>query len=124
MAKLSINRVTLIGDLSDTPDYRVTPNGTPVTSATLVTTESWSDHNDQPQQRKQCHQLVFWRTNAQSAKQDLTPGSQVFVEGRLQTRSWEDRRGLKRYVTEVIVQEFLILDQLEVQDVVSDSAAS
>jgi single-strand DNA-binding protein len=118
MAKLSINRVTLIGDLSDTPDYRVTPNGTPVTSATLVTTESWEDRNDQPQERKQWHQLVFWRTNAQSAKEDLILGSQVFVEGRLQTRSWEDRRGLKRYVTEVIVLEFLILDQPEVQDAV------
>ena len=117
MNKISVNRVTLIGNVSEDPDYRMTPNGTPVTSAILVTTDSWTDRNDQPRERRHWHRLVFWRASAQTAKDELVEGTQLYIEGRLQTRSWDDRSGTKREVTEVVVMDFSVLDHLATEAV-------
>ena len=105
-----LNKCLLIGHLGADPEVRFTPNGTAVADARLATSQIWKDKGGQPQERTEWHRLVFWRRLAEIAGQYLRRGSQVYVEGQLTTRSWEDESGQKRQVTEVVVGNLQLLD--------------
>jgi single-strand DNA-binding protein len=105
-----INKVILVGNLGRDPEVRSTPSGQPVATFTLATSRRWKDKNGQRQEQTEWHTVVCWGRQAEVAGQYLTKGKQVYVEGRLQTRSWDDRNsGEKRYKTEVICENFQML---------------
>jgi single-strand DNA-binding protein len=106
----SLNRVLLIGNLGQDPEKRFTPSGQPVTTFSIATTERWKDRTSgQQQERTEWHRIVVWGQQAENCAQYLSKGRPVFVEGRLQTRQWEDKEGAKRTTTEVIAQRVLFL---------------
>ena len=106
-----VNKVILIGNLGSDPEVRYTPDGVPVANVNLATTESWNDRNTgERQERTEWHRLVLWRRQAEVAQQYLKKGSRIYVEGKLQTRSWDDQSGQKRYTTEVVVFDMQMLD--------------
>ena len=106
-----INKVILIGNLGSDPEVRYTPDGAPVANVNLATSESWNDRNTgERQERTEWHRLVLWRKLAEIASQYLKKGSRIYVEGKLQTRSWDDQSGQKRYTTEVVVNDMQMLD--------------
>jgi single-strand DNA-binding protein len=105
-----VNKVILIGNLGRDPEVRSTPSGQPVASFTLATSRRWKDKNGQKQEQTEWHQIVVWGKQAEIAGQYLTKGKQVYIEGRLQTRSWDDRQtGEKKYRTEVVCDTFQML---------------
>jgi single-strand DNA-binding protein len=105
-----INKVILVGNLGRDPEVRTTPSGQPVATFTLATSRKWKDRNGQRQEQTEWHTIVCWGRQAEVAGQYLTKGKQIFVEGRLQTRSWDDRNtGEKRYKTEVVCDNFQML---------------
>jgi single-strand DNA-binding protein len=105
-----VNKVILIGNLGRDPEVRSTPSGQPVASFTLATSRRWRDKSGQKQEQTEWHQIVVWGKQAEIAGQYLTKGKQIYLEGRLQTRSWDDRQsGEKRYRTEVICENFQML---------------
>ena len=107
-----VNKVILIGNLGRDPEVRSTPSGQPVASFTLATSRRWKDKNGQRQEQTEWHQIVVWGKQAEIAGQYLTKGKQVYIEGRLQTRSWDDRQtGEKKYRTEVVCDTFQMLGQ-------------
>ena len=106
-----VNKVILIGNLGSDPEVRYTPDGAPVANFSLATSESWNDRNTgERQERTEWHRLVLWRKLAEIASQYLKKGSRIYVEGKLQTRSWDDQSGQKRYTTEVVVNDMQMLD--------------
>lgn len=105
-----VNKVILIGNLGGDPEVRYTPSGAAVVNVNLATNESWTDRSGERQERTEWHRLVLWSKLAEIAGQYLRKGSKVFVEGRLQTRSWDDQGGQKRYTTEVVVNDLQMLD--------------
>ena len=105
-----VNKVILIGNLGSDPEVRYTPDGVPVANFSLATNESWNDKDGQRQERTEWHRLVLWRRQAEVAQQYLKKGSKIYVEGRLQTRSWDDQSGQKRYTTEIVVNDMQMLD--------------
>jgi single-strand DNA-binding protein len=106
----SLNKVTLIGHLGSDPEKKYTGSGIPVVSLSLATTERWKDDNGQAQEQTEWHRLVFWRGLADLVDEYLHKGSRVYVEGKLQTRQWEDQEGRNRYSTEVVCRELKFLD--------------
>ena len=106
-----VNKVILIGNLGSDPEVRYTPNGAPVANFSLATSESWNDRNTgERQERTEWHRLVLWRKLAEIAGQYLKKGARIYVEGKLQTRSWDDQSGQKRYTTEIVVNDMQMLD--------------
>ena len=106
-----VNKVILIGNLGSDPEVRYTPNGAPVANFSLATNESWNDRNTgERQERTEWHRLVVWSKLAEIAGQYLKKGAKIYVEGRLQTRSWDDQSGQKRYTTEIVVNDMQMLD--------------
>ena len=110
MSKGSINKVMLIGNLGSDPELRFTPSGVQVANFSLATTESWTDKSGERQERAEWHRIVLWRRLAEVAGQYLKKGSKIYIEGKLQTRSWEDQNGQKRYTTEVVGNSMEMLD--------------
>ncbi|MFQ5767029.1 MAG: single-stranded DNA-binding protein [Acidobacteriota bacterium] len=106
-----VNKVILIGNLGRDPELRYTQNQTPVCNFTLATNEVWVDKSGQKQERTEWHKVVVWGRQGEQVSKYLKKGSQVFVEGSLNTRSWEDKDGQKRYVTEVKAQNVRFLDR-------------
>jgi len=107
-----VNKVILVGNLGRDPQVRTTPSGQPVADFTLATNRKWKDKNGQRQEQTEWHSIVCWGRQAEVAGQYLTKGKQIYVEGRLQTRSWDDKQtGEKRYKTEVICENFQMLGQ-------------
>lgn len=106
----SVNKVILIGNLGADPEIRFTPNGAQVVSVNLATSEVWTDKSGERRERTEWHRLVLWRRLAEIAGQYLRKGSKVYVEGKLQTRTWDDPKGQRHYVTEVVVNELQMLD--------------
>jgi single-strand DNA-binding protein len=104
-----INKVILIGNLGQDPELRYTPSGAAVANFSVATNETWNDKEGNTQERTEWHRIVAWRRLAEICGEYLKKGSQVYIEGRLQTRSWEDKDGVKRYVTEVIARELQML---------------
>lgn len=104
-----VNKVILIGNLGRDPEVRYTKSGTSVATLNVATSESWTDQNGQKQERTEWHRVVAWSKLADIAKEYLTKGNQVYIEGKLQTRSWDDRDGNKRYTTEVKADQMVML---------------
>ncbi|HEX5760756.1 MAG TPA: single-stranded DNA-binding protein [Thermoanaerobaculia bacterium] len=105
-----LNKVLLIGNLGRDPEVRSTPSGQPVASFTLATNRRWRDKSGAKQEQTEWHNIVVWGRQAEIAGQYLTKGKQIYVEGRLQTRSWEDRQsGEKKYRTEIVCDNFQML---------------
>lgn len=110
MAKGTVNKVILIGRLGKDPDIRYTPGGSAVANFNIATDRSYKDKNGEWQNETEWHRVVAWTYNAEKAKEYLKKGHRVYVEGRLQTRSWEDQNGQKKYTTEVVVQNMELLE--------------
>ena len=108
-----VNKVILIGNVGGDPETRYLPNGNAVTNITLATTDSWKDkQTGQPQERTEWHRVVFFGKLAEIAGQYLNKGSQVYVEGRLQTRKWQGQDGQDRYTTEIVVDQGGVMQML------------
>jgi len=105
-----LNKVMLIGHLGRDPDMRYTPSGQPVTSFSLAASRSWVTANGDRREATEWFNVVTWRNLAEICKQHLTKNSRVYIEGRLQTRSWEDGNGQRHYRTEVVADEMIMLD--------------
>lgn len=106
----SVNKVILIGNLGKDPDVRYMPSGKAVANVTIATNESWKDRNTgEKQERTEWHKVVFYSPLAEIIGQYLRKGSSVFVEGRLQTKKWQDKSGQDRYTTEIIANEMKML---------------
>jgi len=110
MAKGTINKVILIGNLGSDPEVKTTPSGVQVANFSLATSESWTDKTSgEKTEKAEWHRLVLWRRLAEVAGQYLKKGAKIYIEGKLETRSWEDKEGQKRYTTEVIVDKLEML---------------
>ncbi len=100
---MSVNKVILIGRLGNDPELRYTPSGAAVCNFSLATSEVWNDKNSgQKNERTEWHRVVVWGKQAEHCNNYLSKGRQAYIEGRLQTRSWEDKDGVKKYTTEII----------------------
>lgn len=106
---MSVNKVILIGRLGKDPDVRYMTNGEAVANVSLATSERWKDKTGEQHEKTEWHNLVFYRRLAEIAGEYLKKGSQIFVEGKLQTRKWQDKEGKDRYITEIIVNEMTML---------------
>ena len=106
---MSVNKVILVGRLGQDPELKYTPSGSAVCNFSLATSESWSDKSGQKQERTEWHRVVVWSKLAELCNQYLAKGRQAYVEGRLQTRSWDDKTGNKRYTTEVLASTIQFL---------------
>ena len=96
-----VNKAILVGNLGRDPELRHTPNGQAVVNFTLATSETWTDKSGERQERTEWHRIVVWGKTAEMCNQYLSKGRTVYVEGRIQTREWEDKDGNKRYTTEI-----------------------
>lgn len=106
-----VNKVILIGNLGADPEVRYMSNGGAVCNITLATSESWKDKNTgEQQERTEWHRIVFYRRLAEIVGEYLKKGSKIYVEGKLQTRKWQDKNGQDRYTTEIIANEMQMLD--------------
>jgi single-strand DNA-binding protein len=112
---MSVNKVLLIGRLGNNPEIRYTNTGTAVANFNLATSENWNDKNGQRQERTEWHRVVVWGKLAELCEKYLSKGRQCFVEGRLQTRSWDDKDGNKRYTTEVVASTIQFLGSANAQ---------
>ena len=106
----SLNKVMLIGNLGADPEIKYTPNGTAVANLRLATSENRKNKEGEWEERTEWHRVVVYGRQAEVAKDYLRKGSKVYVEGRIETRSWDDQDGQKRYMTDIVVNEFFILD--------------
>src|SRR5215203_6346190 len=97
----SVNKVILVGNLGRDAELRYTPGGAPVATLNMATTEVWNDKGGQKQEKTEWHRIVLWGKTAESLNEYLVKGKQIYVEGRLQTRQWDDKDGNKRYTTEI-----------------------
>ena len=104
-----VNKVILVGNLGRDPETRYTKDGTPVSHFTLATSESWKDQQGQRQEKTEWHRLVAFGKLAEIVKEYLTKGKQIYVEGRLQTNSWDDKDGNKRSTTEIRMDQMIML---------------
>jgi len=101
---MSVNKVIILGRLGQDPELKYTPGGMAVCNFTVATSESWADKAGQKQERTEWHRIVVWGKLAELCNQYLTKGRQAFIEGSLQTRSWDDKNGGKRYTTEIVAK--------------------
>jgi|SRR5689334_1614332 single-strand DNA-binding protein len=105
----SVNKVILVGNLGRDAELRYTPGGAAVATLNLATTEMWNDKAGQRQEKTEWHRVVLWGKTAESLAEYLTKGKQIYVEGRLQTRQWDDKDGNKRYTTEIRSDRVVLL---------------
>ena len=111
MAGKSLNKATLIGNLGKDPEVSYTASGVAVAKFSIATNERWKDAEGNVQERTEWHNIVAWRKLAEICGQYLKKGSKVYLEGKLQTRSWDDKNtGVKRYSTELIADDMIMLD--------------
>ena len=109
MQKGSLNKVLLIGHLGADPESRFTTSGSAVTNFTIATNESWRSAEGDTKEKTEWHRVVLFGKMAETAAEYMKKGQLVFVEGRLQTRSWEDKDKVKRYTTEILCDTFTML---------------
>ena len=105
----SVNKVILVGNLGRDVELRYTPGGTAVATLNMATTDVWNDKAGQRQEKTEWHRVVLWGKTAETLAEYLVKGRQIYVEGRLQTRQWDDRDGNKRYTTEVRSDRVVLL---------------
>jgi single-strand DNA-binding protein len=109
----SVNKVILVGNLGRDPEIRYLPSGQAVTNFTLATNDRWTDREGKPQERTEWHRIVVWGKQAENCANFLSKGRPVYIEGRLQTREWEDKEGQKRHTTEIVAQTVQFLGPRE-----------
>jgi single-strand DNA-binding protein len=105
----SVNKVILVGNLGRDSELRYTPGGAAVATLNMATTEVWNDKQGQKQEKTEWHRIIVWGKQAESLQEYLTKGKQIYVEGRLQTRQWDDKDGNKRYTTEIKADRITLL---------------
>jgi len=105
----SVNKVILVGNLGRDAELRYTPGGAAVATINMATTEVWNDKAGQKQEKTEWHRVVLWGKQAESLAEYLVKGKQIYVEGRLQTRQWDDKDGNKRYTTEIRGDKIVLL---------------
>ncbi len=105
----SVNKVILVGNLGRDAELRFTASGAAVSTLNLATTEVWNDKQGQRQEKTEWHRIVLWGKQAESLQEYLVKGKQIYVEGRLQTRQWDDKEGNKRYTTEIKADRITLL---------------
>jgi single-strand DNA-binding protein len=106
----SVNKVILVGNLGRDAELRYTPGGAPVATLNMATTEVWNDKTSgQKQEKTEWHRIVLWGKSAESLSEYLTKGKQIYVEGRLQTRKWQDKDGHDKYTTEIRGDRIVLL---------------
>lgn len=124
MAK-SLNKVMLIGNLGKDPELRYTTSGVAVASFTLATNESWKDQDGNTQERTEWHNIVAWRKLAEICGEWLKKGNKVYIEGRIQTRSYDDKNtGQKRYITEIVADDMIMLGSVGGGRAAADTGAA
>lgn len=106
---MGVNKVILVGNLGRDAELRYTPGGAAVATINMATTEVWNDKSGQRQEKTEWHRVVNWGKSAESLNEYLTKGKQIYVEGRLQTRQWDDKDGNKRYTTEIRADRIVLL---------------
>ena len=106
---MSVNKVILVGNLGKDPELRYTASGTAVANFSLATTEKYKDRDGNSQEKTEWHNIVVWRQLAEICGKYLTKGKQIYIEGKIQTRSYDDRDGNKRYITEIVVDQMQML---------------
>ena len=106
---MGVNKVILVGNLGANPEVRFTQGGQPVANLRLATTERWTDRNGQKQEATEWHRVVLFGRQAEVAQQYLTKGRQVYIEGRIRTRQWQDQQGQKRFSTEIVAVNMQLL---------------
>lgn len=113
MASRGVNRVILLGNLGADPEVRTSPNGSVIANLRIATGEAWKDQQGQLQERTEWHRVIVFGKSAEVAQQYLRKGSKVYLEGRIQTRKWQDKEGKDQYTTEIVTQGFQMLDRKE-----------
>lgn len=106
---MSVNKVILVGNLGKDPELRYTPSGTAVATFSLATTERFKDREGNRQEKTEWHNVVAWRQLAEICGKFLHKGKQVYIEGKIQTRSYDDRDGNKRYITEIVADQMQMM---------------
>lgn len=106
----SLNKVQLIGNLTRDPELKYTPTGAAVATISLATNRSWTTETGEKKEEADFHRLVAWNKLAEICGQLLKKGRKIYVEGRLSTRSWQDKDGSTKYMTEVILSDMILLD--------------
>jgi single-strand DNA-binding protein len=107
---LNLNRAMIIGNATRDPEIKTIPSGQPVAHLVVATNFTWRDQAGNRQSKVEYHRVIAWRRLAEIIKQFIHKGSKVYVEGRMQTRSWDDQMGNKRYITELVAENLIILD--------------
>ena len=105
----SVNKVILVGNLGRDAELRYTPGGAAVSTINMATTEVWNDKAGQRQEKTEWHRVVLWGKSAESLSEYLTKGKQIYIEGRLQTRKWQDKDGNDKYTTEIRADRITLL---------------
>jgi single-strand DNA-binding protein len=108
---MDLNKVMLIGNVVRDPEMRTTPTGQQVASFAIATNLVWTDKNGQKQKKAEFHNIVAWRKLAEIIGQYVKKGSKVYMEGRLETRSWDDQNAVKHYRTEIVADNLILLDR-------------
>ena len=108
---MSVNKVILVGNLGKDPELRYTPSGTAVCTFSLATTDRFKNKQGEQQERTEWHNIVVWAGLAEICGKYLTKGKQIYIEGRIQNRSYDDRDGNKRYITEIVANEMQMLSR-------------
>lgn len=106
----NLNKVMLIGRLGQDPEKRVTPGGHSVVSISIATTEYFKDQSGNKQEKSEWHRVVFWNRLAEIVEQYCRKGSQIYIEGSLQTNEWQDKDGNKRWTTQIVARQMQMLD--------------
>lgn len=117
----TLNKVMLIGNVGKEPELKFTPSGIPVVSFRLATTEVWKDKDGKMQEHTDWHTIIAWRGLAEVINKIVNKGSRIYVEGRIQTRTFGDKNGTKRYVVEILADNMLMLDQKKLKDEADDN---
>ena len=120
---MSVNKVILVGRLGQNPEVKVTPGGQSVSNFSIATNEAWTDKSGQKQERTEWHRIVVWGKTAEICGKYLAKGRQVYIEGKLQTRSFQDKEGHTRYTTEVQAQHVQFLGDGKGASAPADTAA-
>jgi single-strand DNA-binding protein len=109
---MSVNKVILVGNLGKDPELRYTPSGAAVATFSLATSERYKDKSGEQQEKTEWHNIVAWRQLAEICGKYLHKGKQVYIEGRIQTRSYDDRDGNKKYITEIVADQMQMLGRV------------
>ncbi|MCP4544330.1 MAG: single-stranded DNA-binding protein [Chloroflexi bacterium] len=116
-----LNKVMVIGNVGRDPEMRYIPSGKPVTSFSVATFRSWANSEGERREETEWFNVVAWGNLAEICKQHLCKGQQVYVEGRLQTRSWKDQDGRKRFRTELVANEMIVLGRRDASEIIESA---